>query len=928
MYSPTKLLKPLILLLYCLLSCICGTAYSQDRPLLPVSDSILERELARAEACLISFENDSAIAITGNLLNTLNARGQVDTPFGIRVQLAEANAFEQDQRTELALGKMLRIQQLSQENRLWGIHAKSCLVLALIYEKIELGDRSREQLDQAQIDIDRYGLGAVYPYFAIRRASWERFYGDGDAALFYAREALRTAPDYGLILEEAISHMLMNMLLPKSALTERLQHCLTAVKLYQKLGDHTGSGSMLHAVTQIHIQQKNFRQALAFSDSTLATNRRAIAEGNEEGVSIGHTYELRGRIYKQLGLPDSALVNMEKGYEMQLSQQANQVRDKVIEVESRYQTKYKQQQIDEQQLALHTKNTQLGLLVIIVLLILALAIGLYIGYHKQRQAKHKLIEQNTLSQNQSAQLKSLDAAKSRFFANVSHELRTPLSLIAGPISTLLKDDHQNPRQTTLLKTVGHSVRQLELMVNDILDLRKLEVGKMTVNPEPTSLLSFFEIHLGQFESRASHKQIRYHYDLRIDPALIANLDREKCRQILYNLLSNAFKFTPANGQVRVAIWFRAGQLFIDVADTGPGIHSDDLPQVFTRFFQTSKTGHLSAGGTGIGLSICHDYVHLMQGDITVQSKPGEGSVFRVSWPLTAVESENTPTAPLLVQAIPELYEIAVPVPKTTSDKTAANVSATGPTILVVEDNPGLRAYIGLILGEQYRVVMAENGAEALETIARAGAPIDLVLSDLMMPVMDGYTLLENLKSDHATRHIPVIMLTARAEAADRLHALRIGVDDYLTKPFDEEELLVRIANLLKNQLVRRQEAVLESDAEGASPDLPESDQAWLEKIETYVQHRIASDILTIPALSDAFAMSESTLLRQVKRLTGLTPVQYIQEIRLDKARLLLENDPHILVATVAAEVGYKDARSFSRSFKSRFGKLPSEVTEA
>jgi len=924
MCSSAKSLSRLALLLCYFLPCICGNAYGQASPPQPAPDSILERELARAEACLISFENDSAIAITGNLLNILKVRGQVDTPFGIRVQLAEANAFEQDQRTELALEKTLRVQQLSQENRVWGIHAKSCLVLALIYEKIELGDRSREQLDQAQTDIDRYVLGAVYPYFAIRRASWERFYGDRNAALFYAREALRTASEYKLTLEEAISHMLMNMLLPKSALTERLQHCQTAVGLYRKLGDHTGSGAMLHAVTQIYFQQENFRQALAYSDTTLVAEKQAIAEGNEEGVSIGRTYELRGRIYRQLGLPDSALVNMEKGYEMQLAQQANQVRDKVIEVESRYQTKYKQQQIDEQQLALHTKNNQLSLLVIVAVLTLALAIGIWLAYRKQRQARHKLLGQNALIQQQAAQLRTLDTAKSRFFANVSHELRTPLTLIAGPISTLLKDGHQTQKQTMLLKTVSHSVRQLELMVNDILDLRKLEVGKMAVNTEPTGLLVFLQIHLGQFESLASHKQIWYYYDLRIDPALIANLDREKCRQILYNLLSNAFKFTPANGSVRVTARVQAGQLLINVADTGPGIHPDDLPHVFDCFFQTSRTGQFFAGGTGIGLSICHDYAHLMNGTIGVDSEPGEGSTFHVSWPVVAVERKPASVAPLHVRDIDELDELPVPLAGAVICETPAGTSAK-PTILVVEDNPGLRAYIGLILREHYRVVMAEHGAEALQAIAVADTSIDLVLSDLMMPVMDGYTLLENLKSGDATRHIPVIMLTARAEAADRLHALRIGVDDYLTKPFDEEELLVRIANLLRNQLARRQEVVVESNAEEAKPHLSETDQEWLETFEAYIQDRIASDILTVPALSEAFAMSESTLLRQVKRLAGLAPVQYLQEIRLNKARLLLENDPHIPVSTVAAEVGYKDARSFARSFKNRFGKSPTEL---
>ncbi len=202
---------------------------------------------------------------------------------------------------------------------------------------------------------------------------------------------------------------------------------------------------------------------------------------------------------------------------------------------------------------------------------------------------------------------------------------------------------------------------------------------------------------------------------------------------------------------------------------------------------------------------------------------------------------------------------------------------------------------------------------------------DLILSDLMMPVMDGYQLLEKLKSDDATRHIPVIMLTARAEAEDKIKALRIGVDDYLTKPFDEEELLARIKNLLHNQTVRRQAMTEDLPAsEDAAPLLSQPDREWLETFEAYVQKHFSSDILNVLSLANAFAMSESTLLRQLKRLTGLSPLQYVQEVRLTEARRLLETRRYNSIAQVASKVGYDDARTFTRSFKQRFGKRPSE----
>ncbi len=442
------------------------------------------------------------------------------------------------------------------------------------------------------------------------------------------------------------------------------------------------------------------------------------------------------------------------------------------------------------------------------------------------------------------------------------------------------------------------------------------MGKMPLHGEPTELTTFFRLHLEQFESLAQWRQIHYSHEIKIAPALVAELDREKCRQVLYNLLSNAFKFTPALGRVEVAVWMQGDRLAFRVADTGPGIHPDDLPQVFDRFFRSNRKSRPSVDGTGIGLSICREYTQLMHGDIHAKSEPGEGSVFQVWWPVALCKNSHD-VASIEVTEIVRPYEGAVPMP--------ISVAAHKPTILVVEDNPGLREYLHLILSERYNIHLAENGAVALQKLADGNLQVDLVMSDLMMPVMDGYELLENLKSGDATRHIPVIMLTARAELADRLEALRIGVDDYLTKPFEEEELLVRIANLLKNQSVRRQEALVENQEGDTASRLSETDHAWLENFEKHIRDNLASDIMSIPALSETFSMSESTMLRQLKRLTGLSPVQYLQEIRLDKARLLLEKGTHDSVATVASQVGYKDARSFSRSFKKRFGKLPSDL---
>jgi len=898
----------------------------------------MEQDLARAEAYLYSFKNDSALFVAQQLLAELKALEWLDSPFGLRVQLTEATALERGQQGDLAIAKLRRVIEQSAKQTLPDVSAKAHLALALLYEEVGLQASSREHLRRAQTYIDRHALDSIYPYFAVRMASWHRIYGDQDSALYYAREALRTAPLFRLELEEAIGHLLMNMLLPRDAVDARLQHSLAAVRLYRKLEDYTGCSYMYGAVASIYFQKGNTRLALAYNDSTLAFAHRAIAEGHKKHATIGGVYRFRSELYRKMGQPDSAFFYLNKGNQVELNLLREDNKAKIIEIDARLSNEKKQSEIDRQRLELVLKKRQLIYTWIIFALVCLLALGLFVSMHKQRQGKRKLTEQNILIQKQSEQLKTLDAAKTRFFANVSHELRTPLTLLLGPIGTLLKENRLTDTQTHLLQMARQSGKQLEQLITDILDLGKLEMGKMELDEKPTDLATFFRSHFAQFESLAESRKLDFSYHIDVPDATVANLDQAKCRQILNNLLANAFKFTPAGGRIEATLALNAGTLQLTVADNGPGIHPDDLPHLFDRYFQTTRPDKPAEGGTGIGLALCHEYAQLFGGKIEVESALGAGTLFRVLFPVERTGRANVAETvpgfqPLAHQELPA----PAAVPLEPSD-------ATKPTILVVEDNPDLQAYIRLILSEKYQVVTAANGQEALSMLrdeysmmhakqraAKSSCAIhhapfpNLILSDLMMPVMDGHQLLEKLKSDDATRHLPVIMLTARAEVQDKLKALRIGVDDYLHKPFDEEELLVRIENLLKNQAARRSTDETEAEVEAATPLLSQPDREWLEKFEGYVQQHYADDLLSVSGLASEFAMSESTLLRQLKRLTGLSPIQYLQEIRLDEARRLLESRRYDSIAQVASKVGYDDARSFSRSFRARFGKLPSEM---
>ena len=582
---------------------------------------------------------------------------------------------------------------------------------------------------------------------------------------------------------------------------------------------------------------------------------------------------------------------------------------------------------EAQALALQLKSNQLNYSIALVMMAVLAAIGLYVGFRKQRQRKEELAAQNTLIQEQSEQLKQLDTSKSRFFANVSHELRTPISLVLGPIGTVLKRKQLEKEDRQLLQMAKQGGQNLQLLVNEILDLGKLESGKMELVHSPVHLASYFKNYFVQFESLGYQKGITYGYDILMPKNMAVQLDKEKCRQLVFNLLSNAFKFSSFNGQINVVLKMDGHQLQLEVSDTGKGIHPDDLPHVFDRYFQANRSNDAASGGTGIGLSLCQQYAKLFGGGISVESTLGKGSIFKVEFPVEVVEghvleedlSDELASNFKDVKEKPDQFILPATAPDTHADDNKK------PTVLVAEDNVELQRYLQLVLKDHYQVALAENGQAAMDHIAANGHP-DLIVSDLMMPVMDGYQFLKQLKSDPATEQIPAIMLTARAEKDDRLKALRIGVDDYMTKPFDEEELLVRIANLLSNQSVRRTAAIEEELLVGKATDgHSETDREWLGSFEQYTRQHLSNNQLSVLQLADEFAMSNSTLLRQLKRLTGLTPRLYLAEVRLDEARRLLAEGRFTSVGRVAHEVGFMDVRGFSKNFVKRYGKKPSEI---
>ena len=553
--------------------------------------------------------------------------------------------------------------------------------------------------------------------------------------------------------------------------------------------------------------------------------------------------------------------------------------------------------------------------------------GLVLERTARIEAARRTIEQ------QAEELRQLDRFKSRFFVNVSHELRTPLTLVLAPIRRLLRQPGLPAWSFDSLRRADNNGHRLLRMVNDILDLSKLEEGRLEVTPEATPLHAFFARLAANFDSLAEQREINLsaHVDLPRD--LIGDLDRGKVESIVQNLLANAIRFTPAGGRVELRVRQTPGKLRLVVTDNGQGIAPEDQDKLFDRFYQSRHgEGSRPGGGTGVGLAICRELTQLMGGRIGLESELGAGSRFTVELPLTVHPAGAEGEAFLgTLPLAPRRLSRSAPLP-------TAETAPDAPTLLVVEDNPDLREYLSEILTGEFNLLTANNGRVALDLLRQrkaAGQLPDLIITDLMMPEMNGFTLLRQLKDDRELALLPTIVLSARSAAGDKLNVLRIGVDDYLLKPFDEMELLQRIRNLLTNAR-NRQKALRRAPDEPesapvagvqppvADPTINEADARWLAEAEDHVRANLADPGFGNAALAALLFVSTRTLSRRIKVLTGLSANKFMLEIRLLEARRLLETSPPPSLGTVAEAIGFAKTSYFTSRFRERFGISPGE----
>ena len=538
--------------------------------------------------------------------------------------------------------------------------------------------------------------------------------------------------------------------------------------------------------------------------------------------------------------------------------------------------------------------------IVLFSIILLLLIGIMVYIYRTILMKRRIEEE-------------ANKAKLQFFTNISHELRTPLTLIADPVNYIIHDDNLNSQQRSMLQIVQRNVLVLTQLVSEILDFRKVQNGKMELRLSDFNLTESMKQWIMLFSASAQKKHIAISMDA--PDTIMLRADQDKIERICYNLLSNALKYTSEGGEITLTAKEENGRVMISVADNGCGISSDELPYIFDRFYQAKNAGR----GTGIGLAIVKAFTELHHGEVSATSIEGKGSTFTIYIPVRQKgEVTNQPTEKIEQLVEPSSAE-EVPNQARHIDELIQPYQTDKPEVLIIDDNIDIRTYLRSVLSEKYNVSEAADGKVGLE-LARKIVP-DIVLSDIMMPVMDGLAFCQQLKTDKAISHIPVILLTARSLDEQRAEGYEHGADAYLSKPFSLRLLLSRIDNLIESRKKLNQtwSKGVEDDEIGNISN--EIDKSFLKQLRKIIQENLANSDLSVEQIGDEIGLSRVQLYRKVKALTGYSPVEIVRKARLTRARHLLQTTERT-VSEVAYAVGFSTPSYFSKCYKDEFGENP------
>ncbi len=759
--------------------------------------------------------------------------------------------------------------------------------------------------------------------------------------------AKRNYKDAYVIFKQMGDEMMMaNTLYNLGSVTDSTKYYDEALEIYKKAGAISQQGDVYMNYCYDHLQKEDYTGAISKCKQALMCFERS---GNYYNLPI--TYMNLSTAYNSINELDSAMRYSNMGYHFTkeigdytnlfdfMTQQStlyekknqldssnyyirealkikdsllqNNIVDALAEVNVQYETAKREKELSQQRLQIEKQKNFIISIIAGGLVILALLGSVLYLFAKRRKLKAKevavLKKEAEFQKEANSKLLELDELRTRFLANITHELKTPLTLILGPLEQAKKLAHGHNLTRNINLAILNSKR-LQDLIHQILDFSKLKEGALEMKLQKTLVVPFFKRIFYSFESMAALRAIDLQFETDIDDHIMMEMDVDKMEKIVCNLISNAIKYNKEEGSVRMNMSLGEEKLNIEVKDTGRGMSERDQLKIFDRFYQ-APVGDRYEGGTGIGLAYTRELIQLLEGEIKVESVENEGSTFSMSFPYQ-----------ILNNAKDSQEEMEFPEPDLMKKYFSGDSWNTeDKRILLVEDNPEMLDYLFDLLSNKFNCVKASNGKQAIKTLEEI--EVDMIISDVMMPEMDGFEFKRVLGDQKKWREIPFILLTARALEEDILKGFSLGIDDYITKPFRESELLARIYNLLVNKWER--EDYLKTE----KPDDVDrtAAQKLMREVENVILDNIDDSEFKVHNLSSQVGYSQRQLGRLIKQYTGISPVNLILEIRLKKAYELLSNRTFRSVSEVRYEVGIESASYFTKKFTERFGINPKEM---
>lgn len=791
--------------------------------------------------------------------------------------------------------------------------------LAIQYSKEGQLEKSLEYFQKSRVLLrsDQYPrLGNSM----INNAGTLKKLGKLDESLADLMKAMDISEHFDQIMKSYLYHQLASVYLEMKELDQALEYNMKSQDMAESMG-------VAHLNIQNNIVLSRILARLERYPEALEKINQAIrvAEETEQLEAIVESYDLKAELSYQLGEYKLSADATMKSREWTELINKEETRKLLNEMDSRFQLTQKenQNQILTNQAALKEKTItqQQSLILIVVAGLFIVAFLLYKQYKSRILVEH----QKGQIESQSKKLQAMDQYKSRFFANVSHDLRTPLMLMQGNIQKIeYGGDHLNEQDLQCLNKLQMSVDKMTHLTNEISDLILLQDNQLVLQKQEVIIGSYFERMVSLFHSAAEMKGISMSWNIEVDPLLKAHIDPHQFEKIVYNLIGNALKFSEPGDSVHTSIkQLGKGELQFEVTDTGQGISEEKVEYIFNRFYQVSEGVYAMDEGMGIGLALVLELVQLHDGKIEVTSELGEGTTFLVTFPQNLDKPANQKikyfSGGSVSSYLPDQGESIKSPTVDLKENVKRNKSAK--VVLIVDDHPEIRQYLKELLDDEYIIRMASDGTEALTLLHKER--IDLVITDLMMPLMDGHELIKNIKTDDAFRDTPILVLSARTTSEDLMNVLNKGINDFLAKPFKAEELKQRIKNMI-DQSGSGSTSLEELVDKNYWTDV---EKEYVSKINAAILDRVDDNTFSVQDLSEVLISSTRSTFTMMQKLTGMTPKQYIRSVRFQYAEELMRKRKVGSVSETAAAIGMKNPTHFSNQFEKVIGRKPSEYFE-